>query len=36
MHLEGRLRDVAFRIEVAVERLAGWKAVDQLDTADLA
>jgi len=34
VYLEGRLRDVALRIEVAVERLAGWKAVDQLDAAD--
>ena len=35
VHLEGGLRHVAFRIEIAMERLAGWKAVDQLDTADL-
>ena len=35
VHLEGGLRHVAFRIEVAVERLAGRKAIDQLDAADL-
>ena len=35
MHLEGLGRHVAFRIEIAVERLAGRKAVDQLDAADL-
>ena len=33
--LKARLRHVAFRIEVAVERPAGRKAVDQLDAADL-
>ena len=35
VNLERRFRHVAFRIEVAVKRLAGRKAVDQLDAADL-
>ena len=35
MDLKGRLRHVAFRIEVAVKRLAGREAVDELDAADL-
>jgi len=35
VHLERRVRHIAFGIEVAVEGAAGWKAIDQLDAADL-
>src|SRR5207302_3375892 len=35
VHLEGRGRHVAFGIDVAMEGLAGWDAVEQLDAADL-
>ncbi len=35
MHLERAVRHVAFRIEIAVEAVAGRKPVDQLDAADL-
>ena len=35
VHLEGLVRHVALRIEVAVKHLAGRHAVEQLDAADL-
>ena len=35
MHIEGLDRHVAFRVEIAVERLAGGEAVNELDTPDL-
>ena len=35
VNLERRLRHVAFRIEIAMERLAGGETVDELDAADL-
>ncbi len=34
VNLEGLFRHVAFRIEVAVKRLAGRKPIDELDAAD--
>ena len=35
VNLEGRLRHVAFRVEVEMERLAGRETVDELDAANL-